>query len=307
VVCIGATIGKVARITVPTLTNQQINTVVPRPEVLDDLYCFYAMQPLRQHLQSIASGSATPLLNKTRFAEVAMFIPPLIEQRRIAGVLGALDDLIDTNKRLANSCAKLRQAMVGKALTEATGAQPLSTLASFVNGKNFTKDASGTGRPVIRTPELRRGPSDGTIWSDVDADPSNVAKRGDILFVWSGSLLVDRWLYEDGLVNQHIFKVTPNKDVPAWLVLALIEFQMPWFLGLAADKATTMGHIQRGHLNEPVPLLAGTELERLNSVVRPLWDQELECRTEGLKLANTRDQLLPLLLSGAVTVAEVAA
>jgi type I restriction enzyme S subunit len=307
VVCIGATIGKVARITAPTLTNQQINTIVARPEVLDSLYCYYAMQPLRQHLQSIASGSATPLLNKTRFAEVEIAIPPIAVQRRIAGVLGALDDLIDTNKRLADSCAHLRRAIVDQALLEATGSSPLSTFASFVNGKNFTKDASGTGRPIIRTPELRRGPTEGTVWSDAEVEPEYLARRGDILFVWSGSLMVDRWLHQDALVNQHIFKVTPLAGVPEWLVFGLIEFQMPWFLGLAADKATTMGHIQRGHLDEAVPVLASERLTHLDSVVQPLWDQELESSAEAIELARTRDELLPLLLSGAVTVSEVAA
>jgi hypothetical protein len=234
-------------------------------------------------------------------------LPPLAEQRRIAGVLGALDDLIETNQRLASDCAALRSALVRKTLAACDESVPLSSVARFVNGKNFTKDASGNGRPVIRTPEIRRGPDASTVRSEIEVGPEFMAQPGDILFVWSGSLMVERWLYEEGLVNQHIFKVVPEPGCPSWLAFGLIEFQMPWFLGLAADKATTMGHIQRGHLDAPVPWPGEDSVRDLGEVVEPLWDQELALRLEVQQLARTRDELLPLLLSGRVSVREVAA
>ena len=65
-----------------------------------------------------------------------------------------------------------------------------------------------------------------------------------MLFVWSGSLTVGRWMWEEGLINQHVFKVLPKSGIPSWLVFALIEYQMPWFLSLAADKASNHGAYQ---------------------------------------------------------------
>jgi type I restriction enzyme S subunit len=119
--------------------------------------------------------------------------------------------------------------------------------------------------------------------------------------------MVERWLYEEGLVNQHVFKVLPGDGYPAWLVFGLIEHQMPWFLGLAADKATTMGHIQRGHLDAFVPMPSEAAITDLDTMVRPLWDQELALRAEVQQLTRTRDELLPHLLAGRVSVREVAA
>lgn len=210
--------------------------------------------------------------------------------------------LFVTNEQLAAACASLRLALTERALAEAVDFQPLSELAAFINGKNFTKDAVGTGRPVIRTPEVRVGPTASTIRSEVAPGEDFVATRGDILFVWSGSLLLGRWLFEPGLVNQHIFKVKPNEGVPDWLVYGLIEHQMPWFLGLAADKATTMGHIQRRHLDEHVPVPSTETINRLDEVIQPLWASEIELAEEAQQLRRTRDELLPLLMSGKVRV-----
>ncbi len=265
-------------------------------------FIHYALQMHLPTLLQKITGSTFPNLSRDSIASLKIPLPSNAEQRRIAGVLGVLDDLIDTNEGLAAECASLRLALTENALAEANDSKPLSSLATFVNGKNFTKGAVGLGRPVIRTPEVRVGPSASTVRSEVEAGDDFVASRGDILFVWSGSLLLGRWLFETGLVNQHIFKVKPNSGVPDWLVYGLIEHQMPWFLELAADKATTMGHIQRRHLDEPVPVPDPETVEALDTLIRPLWEAEIEMAEESQQLRRTRDDLLPLLMSGKVRV-----
>lgn len=257
-------------------------------------------------LSGFNSGSVQPMLNRNYIAKVPVSLPPLEEQKRIASVLGAFDDLIETNHRLADHLDDLRRTKVSHALAGSSVTTRLSEVASFVNGRNFTKGADGAGRPVIRTPEVRSGPGGNTVWSSVVADDDWVARTGDILFVWSGTLMVNRWLYTDGLVNQHVFKVIPN-EVPDWYVFVLIEAQLPWFLGLAKDKATTMGHIQRAHLDEPMTGLGPDLITRLGPVVEPLWSAALELRLEAHDLARQRDELLPLLMSGRVRVRDLEA
>lgn len=258
------------------------------------------------HVLSVQTGTAVPHISGTQIKEFQFRLPPLDEQRRIAGVLGALDDLIDTNRQVADRCTDLWHAIVDDALDHAVGAAPLSALAEFVNGRNFTKDASGTGRPVIRTPEVRQGPQTATVRSDVTTKDVHIAQLGDILFVWSGSLTVNRWAWEDGLVNQHVFKVIPNDGVPGWLIYALVERQMRWFLSLAADQATTMGHIKRAHLDAEVPVLESAVLTRLAPIVEPLWEESLRSQIEAQRLEEVRDELLPLLVSGRIRVRDLA-
>lgn len=290
--------------------NQHLFRVQPRSEDVVDAFFYYLLLDLNPRFVELARNKQTTGLGhvtKRDLQDITLNLPPLEEQRRIAGVLGALDDLADTEMRISADCGQLWRAVVSRNMDEQGSAPaPLSALASFVNGRNFTKGATGQGRPIIRTPEVRGGPTASTVRTDVDADADRVARFGDVLFVWSGSLCCARWAFEEALVNQHVFKASPLDATPDWLVMFALERQMPWFLSLAQDKATTMGHIQRRHLDESVELPVSAELSQLDAVVRPFWDQELESRAAARSAMRLRDELLPLLMSGRVRVGEVA-
>jgi type I restriction enzyme S subunit len=80
---------------------------------------------------------------------------------------------------------------------------------------------------------------------------------------------------------------------------------MPVFRGVAADKATTMGHIQRGHLESTaVAVPTDAAIKKLDCVLAPLWKRLLLAERENLRLAALREALLPELLAGHVGVAE---
>ncbi|AVM00259.1 hypothetical protein C6V83_08245 [Gordonia iterans] len=80
---------------------------------------------------------------------------------------------------------------------------------------------------------------------------------------------------------------------------------MPYFRSLAADKATTMGHIQRHHLDDPVAWPETINAE-LNALGEMLWQRALAAETESERLARTRDELLPLLMDGRISVRQAA-
>src|SRR5690606_13482440 len=127
------------------------------------------------------------------------------------------DDKIAANRRLVSGADALSQAHFLEVVQEADRI-PLSATAKFINGKAFTKGASGTGRVVIRIAELNSGLGSSTVRSDIDVEDQYTARPGDILFAWSGSLTLHRWFRDEAIVNQHIFKVVPNEGVPPWLV-----------------------------------------------------------------------------------------
>jgi type I restriction enzyme S subunit len=173
-------------------------------------------------------------------------------------------------------------------------------LASFVNGRNFTSGASGTGRMVIRIAEMGGDARGSTIYNDVVADDDNVARTGDLLFSWSGSLRVDRWYGDEALVNQHIFKVVCSAW-PQWFVHHHLLVALPVFQEIAAGKATTMGHIKREHLGQVRVVLPTAEvLANASTVMEPLYARVLSNERENRTLAALRDRLLPQLLSGAI-------
>ncbi len=179
----------------------------------------------------------------------------------------------------------------------------LDAVADFLNGLALQRypPRDGDELPVIKIAELRAG-------SSVGADrcggvpPEYIIDDGDVVFSWSGSLMVDIWCSGKGALNQHLFKVTSSR-VPKWFYLAWLNEHLPQFQAIAADKATTMGHIRRFHLTEAKVLLPREPLlKAMTSVQQPLLDQIIHNRLESRALAALRDTLLGPLLSGELSI-----
>jgi type I restriction enzyme S subunit len=98
VVCIGATIGKTCMTNAVSISNQQINSIVPNKKN-DNNFVYYIATTLKDALISFAGGSATPIINKSTFSSIKIKVPPLLIQRKIAAILSAYDDLIENNNR----------------------------------------------------------------------------------------------------------------------------------------------------------------------------------------------------------------
>lgn len=277
------------------------------PLVADSAFIYYACTTpdFLKQIDDRAISTGVPHTNLGILAGLQVPLPPLREQQAIAEVLGALDDKIAANTALIERADEVMHRTF-RSVTSA-GSVPLSTVAEFTNGKAFTKGASGTGRVVVRIAELNGGVGGSTVFSDAIVDEKYVARPGDILFAWSGSLTLHRWFRDEAIVNQHIFKVMPRVGNPAWLVFELIRGKLADFKAVAADKATTMGHIQRHHLDESVTIPTVTQIEQLDPLMSALWTSALTAEQESLTLVATRDALLPQLMSGKLGVRDAEA
>ena len=79
-------------------SNQQINSVIVH-EAFDPFFVYYKLSTLKNVLRQRAAGAATPIINKSAFSDIVVEVPLLHEQRRIASILSAYDDLIEVNRR----------------------------------------------------------------------------------------------------------------------------------------------------------------------------------------------------------------
>ncbi|MFZ0827138.1 MAG: restriction endonuclease subunit S [Verrucomicrobiia bacterium] len=325
------------------LHNQRLGKiVVTRPDLLDGdfIYWVFLWKDFNDELVASSSGTKIKHTAPSRIEQFGFLLPSLDEQCTIAQVLGALDDKIELNRRMNRTLEGLTTALFRSwfvdfdpVVAKAAGRKPahlrpelaaqfpatfqdsplgpiphsweLKTIedtARYVNGRAFTKGATGTGRMVIRIAELNSGPGGSTIYNDVAAAPGNVAQSGDLLFAWSGSLDVYRWYRDEAIINQHIFKVVCEK-YPQWFVHQQLREAMPFFQDIAADKATTMGHIKREHLSQAFLALPPKDLlVAADKIFQPLYAKQLANERESLTLAALRDTLLPKLLSGELRV-----
>ena len=180
----------------------------------------------------------------------------------------------------------------------------LDKIATFTNGlalQRFPPEGD-EWLPVIKIAEMKRGYTEKTGKASASIDSRYIVEDGDLLFSWSGSLELVLWTNGRGALNQHLFKVT-SEDFPRWFYLGWTREHLDEFRGIAAGKATTMGHIQRHHLTDakavvPPPDLVATADATLAAVVK----QQVGCAIQARALAAQRDTLLPRLVAGELRV-----
>jgi len=272
------------------------------PDVVDQgfVFAFLRAPLLQDQIRSLMHESdMAPYVSLTNQRGLLMTLPPIAEQRAIAALLGALDNKIESNARTSAAAVSVLRFAVPIHGT----VMPLAKTASFVNGGALTKVANGAGRPILRIKELRGGVTAETPRTDAAVRQNQTVSFGELLFSWSGTLLVTRWAGEDAVLNQHVFRVSPDEAYPTWLVEAWIEQHLPAFRRIAADKATTMGHIQRHHLTDAEVLVPpGAELKELRARWDPVDELRMGLLAESRTLTAIRDALLPKLVSGQIRV-----
>lgn len=185
----------------------------------------------------------------------------------------------------------------------------LLDIADYLNGlamQKFRPLDDEDGIPVLKIKELRQGSCDSN--SDLcspSIKPEYIVNDGDVIFSWSGSLLVDFWCGGTCGLNQHLFKVTSPK-YDKWFYYAWTNYHLEKFAKIAADMATTMGHIKREELsNSEVLIPSETDYVRIGGLLVPIYNLIISNRLENVKLANLRDSLLPRLMSGELVISEV--
>ncbi len=288
----------------------------------DPRYVYYFFVGL--DVMHLDVGSANPTLNRNHVHPLPVAWPPLDEQRRIAAVLGALDDRIVVNRGMNRTLEAMAQALFRRRFVDFDGRddlveheagpipegwrwEPLDQVADFLNGTACQKHPAVDGAPslpVIKIREMRAGITDNTDRASLDVPEKFVVEDRDMLFSWSGSLLAEIWTGGQGLLNQHIFKVT-SEGFPRWFYYLWVREHLDRFQRIAADKATTMGHIKRRHLTEALAAVPTPgEVETMSAVLGPLVERQVENNLQSRTLAALRDALLPKLVSGELRVPE---
>ncbi len=194
-------------------------------------------------------------------------------------------------------------------IPEGWGVQSLDDIATFLNGLACQKYPAAPGElslPVIKIRELRQGISGNTDRATTNVPEKYIVHNGDVLFSWSGSLLIDIWTQGKGVLNQHVFKVS-SENYPKWFYFHWLDFHLLEFQRIAADKATTMGHIKRHHLADAKVIVPDSDIMKLASAhVSPIFDNKIENAIQARSLATLRDILLPKLISGELRLSAAA-
>jgi len=190
---------------------------------------------------------------------------------------------------------------------------PVYDIATYVNGaayKAFRPNDEGRGLPIIKIAELKGGVTSQTKFSDVAMPEKYRLRTGDILFSWSGnpdtSIDTFIWAHGDALLNQHIFRVDLHSPGERSFVLSTLKYLRPVFAEIARNKQTTgLGHVTAGDLQRLLVAKPDARvLAAWERVAAPIVAAAFRKKLESVSLCHLRDELLPRLLSGQLSVAE---
>ena len=299
------------------------------PEIVESSYLYYQLQSphFKSYIHLMSTGSTIKHISLKTMRDYVFELPSLEDQRRIASILSSLDRKIELNNKINADLKEMAQAIFknwfvdfepfkdGKFVDSELGMIPegwkvgrLTEIASYMNGlamQKFPPENNEDSLPVLKIKELGQG----FCGTDSDRCSCNIKDEckihnGDVIFSWSGTLLVDVWCGGDCGLNQHLFKVT-SKDYPKWFYYYWTKHHLQEFIHIAKDKAVTMGHIKRGHLEEALVAIPDNDsMEKAHELFEPILSKMISLRLENSRLSTLRDTLLPRLMSGELEVPE---
>ena len=261
------------------------------------------------------TGSAQPKLSQANLKAMTFNIPPVAYQKKCLNVLLPIEHKIKLNTTINNNLEQQAKAIFSnefltlETLPDGWKQASLIDIADYLNGlamQKYRPTADETGIPVLKIKELRQGCCDNNSELCSSSIKSEyIIHDGDVIFSWSGSLIVDFWCGGVCGLNQHLFKVT-SKNYDKWFYYAWTKHHLDRFIAVAADKATTMGHIKRDELAKAEVLIPNeADYNRIGTLLQPIYDLIIANRIENKRLAETRDILLPRLMSGELDVSKI--
>ena len=313
-----------------TIYHYHIWKLKERKEVVDRKFLYYYLIVNTKRFLGGTHGSVMLHLTKREMEEQLLRLPSLSTQRQIASILSSLDDKIEVNRKINENLEQQAQALFkywfvdfepfkdGEFVESELGMIPkgwiiksLSEIADYVNGlamQKYRPEDGEIGLPVLKIKELGQG---GFDTNSELCSPSLIGEKyiindGDIIFSWSGTLMVKIWCGGKCGLNQHLFNVVA-KNYPKWFAYQWTRHHLDNFIRIAKDKAVTMGHIKRGELDKAKVLIPEShQMNTISDIMKPIHLQMISNELESRRLAELRDTLLPKLMSGEIKIIEKA-
>ena len=327
--CIGSDLGKVVMTNIPTVTNQQINSIIVR-EGFDPDFIYYLMIIVGRELNFMSKTStAVPIINKSTFSNTEVFVPNLENQIRIGKILSSLDDKIELNRQINDNLEQQIQTLYREWYIDNPKTEwatiSLSEVATFVSGYSYKGnelvDSSETAMATIKNFERNGGfKLDGykPISPSSKLKEEQHAELFDILVahtdltqnaevIGNAEIILSKDSYNDIIFSMDLVKVVAKESFPYQFLLALL-LKNPVFKShcIGYVNGTTVLHMNKRALpdfNTQIPTCE--DAARMNEMAKSIFTKMYENLSEIANLTKLRDSLLPKLMSGELKINEI--
>ncbi|WP_295442093.1 restriction endonuclease subunit S [uncultured Thiodictyon sp.] len=283
------------------------NTIVVNATKENDTLFFQYL--LRSYpLNSLAGGSAQPLINHKTISRIQAWVPPLATQRKIAAILTAYDDLIEINKRRIDVLEKMAEEIyrewfvrmrfpgyqntkITKGVPEGWERKKFGEFCMLKRGYDLPNDLLEEGPyPVVASTSVKAFHKHYKVEPPV-ITTGRSGSLGDVLMTHTRA-----WPLNTALYVRNFFGNSPFLVFYTLKNMGLEKF----------DSGAGVPTLNRNHVSGiPMVVPERSLQQRFDGIVAPIHQQVETLRQENTNLTKTRDLLLPRLISGKLSVADL--
>ncbi|MBK2256672.1 restriction endonuclease subunit S [Francisella philomiragia] len=300
--------------------------IVPKSEntYLPFYFYYFNREVVRDYLTNIAAGSVQPDMNHTIFKKIQVPLPPLAEQKAIAEVLSSLDDKIDLlhqqNQTLEDMAQTLfREWFIEKA-DEGWEEVKLGDYVECINGYTYKSSELMESRNALVT--LKNFARDGSLRLDgfkeftgmkfkeaqvvIDGDlvvaHTDITQNADI--IGNPILVKNIHNYDKLVITMDLVKVEPLVNwIKKSYLYCLFKSDDFKFHCLCNSNGSTVLHMSKKAIPSYIFKLPPKELlVSFTKIVEDIFEKQDLNQNQIKTLDQTRDTLLPKLMSGQVRV-----
>jgi len=308
--CIG-NLGYTALTTCESVSNQQINSIVPSKDYDAD-FVYYLMKSLWSVFKSLEGQSTTlSILNKTLFSKIEITVPDLETQKRIARILSSLDDKIEVNNQINRNLEEQAKAIFKSWFVDFEpfgGKQPddweTISFSSFLKPRR--EKSSDPSIPLFAVTNNGIIPRDEKFKKNLSRTgaQNKVAYRTDMLFGMSREILNWGIMQEEkGCISSayHVFAV--SDDIDSQYLELYIKANIGYFKDLIRPAAREgQGLDQQALMSKEILLPPEDIISAYHNIADPTFVKIQQINTENKTLSTLRDTLLPKLMSGEIEI-----
>ena len=322
-----ASIGKICVTKEDSFTNQQINSIIVDEEKNDFRYVYYLLKFYTNHIKAIATGAATPIVNKERFSNVEVSVHKLDKQKRIADILSAYDDLIENNQkqiRLQEEAAMLlykewfvnlrfpgyENTKIVDGVPEGWELTTVKEMGQVITGKTPSTaivENYGEDIPFVKIPDMH-----GVIYPlktevklserGANTQKNKLLPPKSIMVSCIATVGLVCIAHEACQTNQQINSIILNDEDHLYYMFFKMKGIKSLLEGVGSNGAT-MTNVNKTKFENIELLKPENEiLKKFNNLVEPFFSNILALSKQNEKLKEARDKLLSKLMSGEIEV-----
>ena len=334
-----APIGYVAIANNELCTNQGFKSIIPNNNIVDSLFLYYLLVYYKPVIENMGSGTTFKEVSASVMKNLAINIPEIDEQKKIAAILSSLDDKIELNRRINRNLEQQAQALFkawfvdfepfkdGKFVESVLGKIPQELTISKIgdiphkieSGRRPKGGATSEGIPSIGAENIKGlGFYDYSKTKYIPKDFASVTNRGKIsgyelliykdggkpgYFIPNYTIFGEGFPFEYMFINEHVFLLDLMSR--EYNIFAYFYMQTSYImnqLNSIGGKAAIPGINTKDVESLPIFTDDNKKVKEFGRIALPMITTILKNSKENANLTKLRDTLLPRLMSGELKI-----